>query len=237
MRFVIKPSDFAVVCSMFYHIFRSLHRSGIRDGIPNLICKCFWRQRAAESLPELGQEIRRLANQAYHTAPNDVKETLAKEQFIDALVSSDMRLRIKQARPTNVNDAVMSSLSTTKACYTCSVVRLIWRSFISMFSFTVRVLSILRWLKGVNKLASEAGVVIRAKVNGVNANMLIHTGATVTLISNDLFERKWNYVQFFFQEMSSLSTTKAFYTCSVVRLIWRSFISLLSSTVKSFEHP
>ena len=41
---------------------------------------------------------------------------------------------------------------------------------------------------GVNKLASEAGIFIRAKVNGVNVNMLIDTGATVTLISNDLFK-------------------------------------------------
>lgn len=64
------------------------------------------RQRVAENLPELVQEIRRLANLAYPTAPNDVKETLAKEQFIDALVRSDMRLRIKEARPTNLNGAV-----------------------------------------------------------------------------------------------------------------------------------
>ena len=64
------------------------------------------RQRAAESLSGLGQVIRPLANLACPTAPNDVKETLAKEQFIPALVSSDMRLRIKQARLTNLNDAV-----------------------------------------------------------------------------------------------------------------------------------
>ena len=64
------------------------------------------RQKASESLPELGQDVRRLANLAYPTAPNDVRDTLAKEQFIDALISSDMRLRIKQARPTNLNDAV-----------------------------------------------------------------------------------------------------------------------------------
>ena len=64
------------------------------------------RQRAVETLPELGQDIRRLANLAYPTAPNDVRETLAKEQFIDALVSSDMRLRVKQARPINLNDAI-----------------------------------------------------------------------------------------------------------------------------------
>ncbi|MEW8542138.1 MAG: hypothetical protein AB2693_01270, partial [Candidatus Thiodiazotropha sp.] len=64
------------------------------------------RQKASETLSELGQDIRRLTNLAYPTAPNDLRETLAKEQFIDALVNSDMRLRIKQARPKNLNDAV-----------------------------------------------------------------------------------------------------------------------------------
>ncbi|CAG2243407.1 unnamed protein product [Mytilus edulis] len=64
------------------------------------------RQKASESLPELGQDIRRLANLSYPTAPNDVRETLAKEQFVDGLMSVDMRLRIKQARPADLNDAV-----------------------------------------------------------------------------------------------------------------------------------
>ena len=64
------------------------------------------RQKATESLPELGQDVRRLTNLAYPTAPNDVREILAKEQFIDGLASADMRLRVKQARPLNLNDAV-----------------------------------------------------------------------------------------------------------------------------------
>ncbi|CAG2223335.1 unnamed protein product [Mytilus edulis] len=64
------------------------------------------RQKASESLPELGSDIRRLANLSYPTAPNDVRETLAKEQFIDGLMSVDMRLRIKQARPADLNDAI-----------------------------------------------------------------------------------------------------------------------------------
>ncbi|XP_056014993.1 uncharacterized protein LOC130052872 [Ostrea edulis] len=63
------------------------------------------RQKATESLPELGQSIRRLTHLAYPTAPNDVRETLAKEQFIDARIDMDMRLRIKQARPRSLNDA------------------------------------------------------------------------------------------------------------------------------------
>jgi uncharacterized protein YutE (UPF0331/DUF86 family) len=64
------------------------------------------RQRAVETLPEFGQDVRRLANLAYPTTPNDVRETLAKEQFIDSLIDGDMRLRIKQARPINLNDAI-----------------------------------------------------------------------------------------------------------------------------------
>ena len=64
------------------------------------------RQSASESLPELGQDIRRLVNLAYPTAPIEVRETLAKEQFIDALKDSEMRLRFKQARPIELNDAI-----------------------------------------------------------------------------------------------------------------------------------
>ncbi|MEW8545264.1 MAG: retropepsin-like aspartic protease, partial [Candidatus Thiodiazotropha sp.] len=64
------------------------------------------RQKASETTAELGQDIRRLTNLAYPKAPSDVRETLAKEQFVDALVSSEMRLKIKQARPSDLNDAV-----------------------------------------------------------------------------------------------------------------------------------
>ena len=64
------------------------------------------RQRAGESLPELGQAIRRLANLAYPTATAEIRETLSKDQFVDALVDSEMRIRIKQARPKNLNDAI-----------------------------------------------------------------------------------------------------------------------------------
>ena len=41
---------------------------------------------------------------------------------------------------------------------------------------------------GVSKLANEAGMFIKAKVNGLNATVLVDTGATVTLVSIKLFE-------------------------------------------------
>jgi hypothetical protein len=37
----------------------------------------------------------------------------------------------------------------------------------------------------VHKLAPEAGMFIKAKVNGIITNLLIDTGATVTLISTE----------------------------------------------------
>jgi hypothetical protein len=64
------------------------------------------RQRVGESLPELGQAIRRLANLAYPTVTAEIRETLSKDQFVDALVDSKMRIRIKQARPKNLNGAI-----------------------------------------------------------------------------------------------------------------------------------
>ena len=48
------------------------------------------RQKASESLSVLGQDIRRLTNLAYPTAHSDLRETVAKEHFIYALVSSVM---------------------------------------------------------------------------------------------------------------------------------------------------
>ncbi|VDI54542.1 Hypothetical predicted protein [Mytilus galloprovincialis] len=64
------------------------------------------RQKVSETLPGLGQSVRRLSNLAYPTAPLELRDTLAKEQFIDALADSEMRLRIKQSRPKGLNDAI-----------------------------------------------------------------------------------------------------------------------------------
>ena len=64
------------------------------------------RQKPAESLPELSQAIRRLVNLAYPTVPENVRDTLAKQHFIEALADSKMRLPIKQSRPQNLNDAI-----------------------------------------------------------------------------------------------------------------------------------
>ena len=50
------------------------------------------RQKASESMAELGQDIRHQTNLAYPKAPSDVRVTLVKEQFVDSLVNTEMRL-------------------------------------------------------------------------------------------------------------------------------------------------
>ncbi|KAL3891140.1 hypothetical protein ACJMK2_003403 [Sinanodonta woodiana] len=57
-------------------------------------------------LKKLGQAIRRLASQAYPKAPEELLETLSKEQFINSLTDSELRLRIQQARPKSLDEAI-----------------------------------------------------------------------------------------------------------------------------------
>jgi hypothetical protein len=64
------------------------------------------RQKASETLPELGQVIWRLVNKAYPKAPAEVRETFSTEHVLDSLVNSEMRIRIKQSRPANLNEAI-----------------------------------------------------------------------------------------------------------------------------------
>ena len=52
-----------------------------------------------ESLPALAEDIERLARLSYPDAPESIMDTLARDQFIDALPDEDMRLHLKQERP------------------------------------------------------------------------------------------------------------------------------------------
>ena len=67
-------------------------------------------QKASDTLPEMGQEIQRFSNLAYPTASSELKEVLATEQFLDGLFDPEMRLKIKQARPVNLNDAIQRAV-------------------------------------------------------------------------------------------------------------------------------
>ena len=67
------------------------------------------RQRG-EGLPELAEDIERLARLAYPDADPSMLEVLGKDQFIDALLNDDSRLRIRQMRPTTLRAALEHAL-------------------------------------------------------------------------------------------------------------------------------
>ena len=77
-----------------------LHRMKLRNRV----------RRRDETLPELAEDIERLARLAYPDAPVEVLETLTKDQFIDALNDDETRLRVAQARPTSLRAALGTAL-------------------------------------------------------------------------------------------------------------------------------
>ena len=65
------------------------------------------RQRKSnESLPELAQSIRRLVSRAYPEATLSLRDILSKDSFIEALNDSEIRLRLKQSKPSNLEETV-----------------------------------------------------------------------------------------------------------------------------------
>ena len=67
-------------------------------------------RRPNETLPELAQGIRRLIVRGYPTASAAVREVLALDNFIDALLDSDTRLRLKQNKPANLDECVRMAI-------------------------------------------------------------------------------------------------------------------------------
>ena len=63
-------------------------------------------RRREESLQELAEDLERLVRLAYPLSPEEMKDLLAKEQFIDAILDEDARLRLKQSRPHSLRAAL-----------------------------------------------------------------------------------------------------------------------------------
>ena len=67
-------------------------------------------RRRDEALPELAQDIKRLTRMAYPSAFVDLRDTLSKDSFIEALNDADMELFICQKEPETIDDAVRLAL-------------------------------------------------------------------------------------------------------------------------------
>jgi hypothetical protein len=94
-----KRRDYDSLVHALHNRFGSLHRSEIfRAQLQTRVRK------DNESLSVLSQDIKKLTRCAYPGAPSFVTDVLALDQFIDALKDPDMRLRIREARPYNINE-------------------------------------------------------------------------------------------------------------------------------------
>lgn len=67
------------------------------------------RRKSGETLSELGQDMRRLVNNAYPNFNSEAKEEIAVEKFLDAL-NADTRRTIYQENPTTLNQAIEKGL-------------------------------------------------------------------------------------------------------------------------------
>ena len=64
------------------------------------------RRKKGETLPELAQGIRRLVRNAYPDANYQMMDSLAKDQFMDALDNPDLRWKIFQTRTQSLDEAL-----------------------------------------------------------------------------------------------------------------------------------
>lgn len=58
-----------------------------------------------ETIPELAQNIRKLTRQAYPDANSNLIDTLALDYFIDSLLDSETRLRLRECSPKSIHEA------------------------------------------------------------------------------------------------------------------------------------
>ena len=58
-----------------------------------------------EAIPELAQNIKKLTRQAYPDASSDLIDTLVLDHFIDSLLDSETRLRLRECSPKTIQEA------------------------------------------------------------------------------------------------------------------------------------
>ena len=63
-----------------------------------------------EKLPDLASSLSRLVSRAYPEAVPDLKDSLAKDQFIDALEDREIRVKLRESGPKTLDKAVSRAL-------------------------------------------------------------------------------------------------------------------------------
>ena len=63
-----------------------------------------------KKFPDLASTLRRLVSQAYPEAVPDLQDSLAKDQFIDALEDREIRMKLRESGPKTLDEAVSRTL-------------------------------------------------------------------------------------------------------------------------------
>ena len=63
-----------------------------------------------EKLPDLASSLRRLVSQAYPEAVPDLQDSLAKDQFIDAVEDREIQMKLQESCPKTLDEAVSRAL-------------------------------------------------------------------------------------------------------------------------------
>ena len=76
---------------------RELHKAEFR-------ARCRERE---ERLPDLASSLRRLVGKAYLEVVTDLQDSLAKDQFIDALEDREIQMKIRESTPKTLDEAIV----------------------------------------------------------------------------------------------------------------------------------
>ncbi len=97
--------DYPTLVSALETRFGTVHQTELHQA-----CLRSRARRWEEGIPELAEDVERLTRLAYPDAPTSMIDSIAKDQFIDAFSDEDMRLRIRQSRPTTIREALAVAL-------------------------------------------------------------------------------------------------------------------------------
>lgn len=63
-----------------------------------------------ETLPSLARDVERLVAMAYPSAVQELRDSLACDQFLDALNDADLQIAVRQGRPSSLQDALANAI-------------------------------------------------------------------------------------------------------------------------------
>ena len=65
---------------------------------------------AGETLPSLAQDIERLVYLSYPSAPQELRDSLSCDHFLDALQDVDLQIAVRQGHPSTMQEALASTI-------------------------------------------------------------------------------------------------------------------------------